>query len=348
MSRRSWILFGLLAACWGASYLFIKVSLEDGLAPAFIVFARTALAALVLLPLAHARGALSGLRDQLGAIVILAAIQVAAPFMLITVGEQDLPSALTGILVATAPIFTFLLAFALEGEDRASGLSLAGVGIGLGGVALLLGVDAGGGSDALVGGLMVILASFGYALGAWFLKRHIKGVQPLGVVASTMTATALMVLPFAAIDPPSAMPEIDAVGSLVALGLLGTGVAFVIFYWLIGTEGPAKASLVAYVAPGFSLIYGVTLLDESFTVTTAAGLVLIVGGSWLAAEGRLPRRRLPAQPAEPAASGSPRRELAAGGVDVAASGHPDCGAEAALLEGAAEHGDRVASRAAEA
>ena len=336
MGRRSWILFGLLAAFWGASYLFIKVSLEDDLAPQFIVFVRTALAALVLLPLAYARGALAGMREQLGAIVVLAAIQVAVPFVLITAGEQHLPSALTGILVATAPIFTFLLAFTLEGEERAGGLSLAGVGIGLGGVALLLGVDAGGGVAALVGGLMVILASFGYGLGSWFLKRRIVGVQPLGVVAGTMAATALMVLPFAAVAPPTSAPGIDTVGSLAALGVLGTGVAFVIFYTLIATAGPAKASLVAYVAPGFSVIYGVTLLDESFTAATAAGLVLIVGGSWLAAEGRVPWRS--------GASG----ELAAGGVDVAPAGEADGRADAAFLEGAPERGDRVAPGAAEA
>src|SRR5437016_2840957 len=94
VTRRSWILFALLSAFWGASYLFIKVSLRDGLAPAFIVSARTGLAAVVLLPLAFGRGALAGMRGQLGAIAILAAIQVAAPFMLITLGERHLPSSL--------------------------------------------------------------------------------------------------------------------------------------------------------------------------------------------------------------------------------------------------------------
>jgi drug/metabolite transporter (DMT)-like permease len=338
MSRRSWVLFGFLAAFWGASYLFIKVALEDDVPPAFIVFARTALAALVLFPLAASRGALGGLRGQLGAITVLAAIQVAAPFMLITLGERELSSSLTGILVATAPIFTFLLAFALEGEDRAGALSLVGVGIGLAGVALLLGIDAGGGTAALVGGLMVILASFGYGLGSWFLKRRIDGVEPAGVVAGTMTATALMTLPIAAIDPPDSVPGLDAIGSLVALGLFGTGIAFIIYYTLIATEGPARASLVAYVAPGFSVVYGVVLLDESFTLATAAGLILIVGGSWLAAEGRLPWR----------ARSAPSGELPASGIDVAAAGEPDGGPHAAPLEDRAKGRDRVAAGAAEA
>jgi drug/metabolite transporter (DMT)-like permease len=295
-------MFGLLSAFWGASYLFIKVALEDDLAPAFIVFARCALAAMVLLPAAAQIGALRGLRERLGSLIVLAFIQVTAPFMLITIGEQEIASSLTGVLVASAPIFTFLLAFVLPGAERAGALSLLGVAVGIAGVALLLGVDAPGGSSAVVGGLLVVLATLGYGLGAWFLKRRLPGVQPVGAVGATSAATAVMVLPAAAFSVPDHVPGIDAVGSLVALGVLGTGLAFVFFYSLVAAEGPAKASLVAYVAPAFSVVYGVTLLDEHFTVATAAGLVLIVGGSWIAAEGRLPwgkRIEVPAEAAVP-------------------------------------------------
>ena len=291
-------MFGLLSAFWGASYLFIKVALEDDIAPAFIVFARCALAAMVLLPAAAHIGALTGLRERLGPLVVLAFVQVTVPFMLITIGEQEISSSLTGILVASAPIFTFLLAFVLPGAERAGALSLLGVAIGMGGVGLLLGVDAPGGTSAVVGGLLVVLATLGYGIGAWFLKRRLPGVQPVGAVGATSAATALMVLPLAAFQVPDHAPGIDAIGALVALGVLGTGLAFVFFYSLVASEGPAKASLVAYVAPAFSVVYGVTLLDERFTVATAAGLVLIVGGSWIAAEGRLPWRRRMELPAE--------------------------------------------------
>jgi drug/metabolite transporter (DMT)-like permease len=306
MSRRSWVMFGLLSAFWGASYLFIKVALEDGLSPPFIVFARCALAALVLLPLAAHIGALAGLRERLGALVVLAFIQVTAPFMLITIGEQEISSSLTGILVASAPIFTFLLAFVLPGAERAGAISLLGVAIGISGVALLLGVDAPGGTSAVLGGLLVVLATLGYGIGAWFLKRRLPGVQAVGAVGATSAATAVMTAPLAAFGVPDHTPGIDAVGSLVALGVLGTGLAFVFFYSLVASEGPAKASLVAYVAPGFSVVYGVTLLDERFTATTAAGLVLILAGSWVAAEGRLPwRRPSPVEAIAPAGTGAP-------------------------------------------
>ena len=170
-----------LAALWGASYMLIKVALNDGVPPFVIVFARTALAALVLVPVAMRLDALSGLRGRIPAIALLALVQVAAPFVLITAGEQELPSALAGILIATAPIFTFLMAFAFEGEERAGRASLVGVAIGLAGAVVLLGVDAGG---AIGGGLMVVLAAVGYAVGAWYLKRGFSDLKPMGVLAA--------------------------------------------------------------------------------------------------------------------------------------------------------------------
>src|SRR5215204_5677010 len=184
--------------------MFIKIALDDGVAAPAIVFWRTALAAAVLLPLAVRMNALSALRSRLAPLSLLALVQVAAPFMLITFGERHISSSLAGILVATAPIFTFLLAFALVGEERASGVGLIGVAIGIAGVALLLGVDTGGTGAALVGGLMVVLASLGYALGAYYLKRRYAGVQPVGLVAGTMAASALMTAPFAALELPAA------------------------------------------------------------------------------------------------------------------------------------------------
>ena len=334
MTRRMWIQFSVLAAFWGASYLFIKVALEDVFSPPMIVLVRTALAALVLVPFATNHGGLSQLEGRWGFVTVLAFVQVAAPFMLISFGEEHLSSSMTGILVATAPIFTFILAIWLAREERARGTGLLGVGLGIAGVVLLLGVDAGGGSAALLGGLMVVLASFGYAVGSFYLKRNLGDLQPLPVVAGTMAVSALMAAPVAAFSLPSAAPSLDAVGALAALGILGTGISFVLFYELIGTMGATKSSLVAYVAPGFAVIYGVILLGEDFTAATFAGLVLIVGGSWLAAEGRLPSRsstgRLPAD-----------SELAAGGGDVTAAGESNGGGDSSLLERRAEGVDRV-------
>jgi drug/metabolite transporter (DMT)-like permease len=321
VSRRSVTLLLLLSAFWGASYLFIKVSLDDGVAPWAIVSIRTALAALVLVPLALQRRVLGSLRGRMGPIVVLSLVQVAAPLTLIALGEERISSSLTGILVASAPIFTFLLAFALTGEQRASTSSLVGVAIGIVGVGMLLGVDAGGGAEALVGGLFVILAALGYAVAAWYLKRNLSGVEPVATVAGTQAVAALVTLPLGLLHIPETAPGLDAVGSLLTLGVICTGFAFVIFHSLVASDGPARASLVGYIAPVFSIFYGVVLLDERFGVATAAGLVLILGGSWLAAGGELPARRR----------------------DVAAAGEPHGGPDAALLEGGPERGSRVAA-----
>jgi drug/metabolite transporter (DMT)-like permease len=291
VSRRSWLLLLTLSALWGSSYLFIKLALEDDLSPAVIVSVRTALAALVLLPLAVHRDALGGLRANVAPILLLAVVQMAGPLLLIAAGEQHISSSLTGILVATAPIFTFLLAFAQEGQERASGLSLAGVAIGIGGVALLLGLDSGGGGAALAGGLMIVAASFGYGIGGWVVKRRVRDVQPVAMVGATAAVAAVLTAPAALLSLPSQFPGLKATSSLIVLGVLCTGAAFVIFYSLVSSDGPARASLVGYIAPGFSVAYGVSLLSESFTVTTAVGLVAITGGSWLAAEARWPWQR---------------------------------------------------------
>jgi drug/metabolite transporter (DMT)-like permease len=321
MSRRSVALLLTLSALWGASYLFIKVALEDVFSAWAIVSIRTALATLVLVPLALKLGVLHSLRGRLGPIVVLALVQVAGPLTLIGLGEEHIASSLTGILVASAPIFTFLLAFALSGEQRGSTGALVGVAIGIVGVGMLLGVDAGGGTDAIAGGLMVILAAFGYAVAAWYLKRNLAGVEPVATVAGTQAVAAPVTLPLGLTHVPDAAPSLDAVGSLLALGILCTGIAFVIFHSLVATDGPARASLVGYIAPVFSIFYGVVLLDEGFTAWTAGGLVLILGGSWLAAGGELPARRR----------------------DVAAAREANGGPDAALLQGGPERGDRVAA-----
>jgi drug/metabolite transporter (DMT)-like permease len=273
------------------------------------------------LPLAVYTGVLGSLRGRIGHIVVLGLVQAAGPLTLIALGEERIASSLTGILVSTAPIFTFLLAFALAGAERATRASLAGVGIGIVGVALLLGVDAGGGSEAIVGGLMVISAAFGYAIAAWYLKRNLGGVEPVATVAGTQGVAALATLPLGLAHIPDSVPSAGALASIATLGIVCTGIAFVFFHSLVASEGPATASLVGYVAPGFSVTYGVVLLDESFTVATAAGLVLILGGSWLAAGGELPARRR----------------------DVAAAGEAHGGPDAALLEGRTEGADRVAA-----
>ncbi len=302
MHRRAWVLIGVLAALWGASYMFIKVALDDGVTPVAVVFIRCALAALVLIPVAVHRDALRALRGPvLGWIVALALVQVVAPFLLITVGELHISSSLAAILVSSAPIFTALLALRFDAAERSSGWRAVGVVVGIAGVALLFGVDLTGGTEEILGGLAVLLASLGYAVGPLTSKHRIQpaGVPPVAIVTATMLVSSLVllpVLPFTGILDGGGRLELDSVASLVALGVGGTGLAFLIFYTLIADVGPARATLVAYVAPGFSVVYGAAILDESIGVGTIAGLALILAGSYVAAEGRLPWAGRPVAP----------------------------------------------------
>ncbi len=306
MTRRSWLLMASLAALWGGSYLLIKVSLDGGVHPIFVVFARLALGAVVLVPIALGSRALGALRGRWGAITFVALVQVAVPFLLITYGERHIASSLAGILVASVPIFTAMLAARLDADERPRGVAVIGLVLGILGVVLLFGLDLSGDEAALAGGLMVLLASVGYAIGVLYVKRHLRGVPPLGVAAGTLLVGSIVLAPAALLRVPETMPAATAIGSLLLLGAGGTGVAFLIFYTLIGEVGPSRASLVTYLVPGFAVVYGVWLLDEPLTAGAVLGLCLILAGSWIAAEGRLPWRRGARPPGRHDDDASPR------------------------------------------
>ncbi|MEA2357557.1 MAG: hypothetical protein QOI62_817 [Solirubrobacteraceae bacterium] len=288
MTRRHWLMMGGGAAVWGASYMFIKLALAD-FSEGAIVCVRTGLGAMVLLALAARWGALAPLRGRLRWIVVLALAQVAGPFLLITFGETHVDSQLTGILVSSAPIFTALLALVFDHEERSSGWAAVGIVLGMLGVVLLFGLDLSGDGDLVLGGAMVLLASFGYAVGAMLLKHKLPGAPPVGVAGATMAVASLVTLPLLLATLPDHAPSLKAGAALVALGAAGTGIAFLWFYTLIVELGPGRASVIAYIAPGFAVVYGVVLLGEPFSVAAVAGLALILAGSWLAIQGRRPR-----------------------------------------------------------
>ncbi|HEY1237001.1 MAG TPA: DMT family transporter [Solirubrobacterales bacterium] len=290
MDRRSWFWLLALGAIWGASYMFIAIGLRD-LSPGMVAFVRVAMAAAVIVPVAAAQGALAGARRYIGWLFLVGAAQVVGPFLLIGAGEEEIASSLAGILVAAAPLWTALLAVRFDDEERSQGLRLVGVLIGFAGVGLLLGVDLGGGGAELLGGLAVVAAALGYAIGGMLVKHRLTGMAPVGMSGLVMTASALLLLPIAFATPPDSFPSLGPIAAVTALGLLGTGAAFVIFYWLISTVGPARTFIVTYIAPGFAIVYGAIFLSEEITVATIGGLILILGGSWLSVEGRLPWQR---------------------------------------------------------
>ena len=227
-------------------------------------------------------------------LALVAAVQVAAPFMLIAAGQEEITSSLAGILVSTVPIFAAILAHFFDPSDRSEGLRGAGILLGIVGVVLLFGVDLGGSSALLIGGLAVVLASLGYAIGGLLTRKRLGSLEPLGVAAIVLALSAAMCAPFALATLPDEAPGAGPLLAVTALGVLGTGIAFAIFYGLIARVGPSRTFVVTYLAPAFAVVYGATLLGEEITAATITGLGLILGGSVLAAEGRLPGRPAPA------------------------------------------------------
>ncbi len=284
MERRAWALLLVLGAIWGASYLFIKIGIRD-LSPAMVAWARVLLAALVLTPLAAGRGGIPRLRQRIPMLTLVAATQVAGPFVLIAAGEVQISSSLAGILVSSAPLFTAVLAIRFDPEERSRGLRLVGVGLGFAGVVLLLGVDLSGSGAELLGGAAVLLAGLGYAISALLAKRHFSDSEPLSIAAAVMLVSAVILAPYGLATAPGSVPGLGPIAAVGALGILGTGIAFAIFYSLIRAVGPARTYVVTYIAPGFAVLYGAFLLDERISPATIAGLALIVGGCWLAAGG---------------------------------------------------------------
>jgi drug/metabolite transporter (DMT)-like permease len=290
------MLMAVLAALWGSSYMFIKVAIDGGFSDTFVVFGRTLLGALVLAPIAVRTGALPAIRRHLGWLAFIALVQMAVPFLLITSGEHHVATSLAGILVASAPIWTAIIVAFTARDERLGRVGVAGIVVGIVGVSLLFGVDLTGDTDEILGGAGILLAGLGYASGALLAKRRLTDVPAVGVAGGIMAFSALYLLPTVPFGAPSQAPDLGAIASLLVLGAGGTGLAFLIYFTLNATIGPSRASVVAYIAPVFSVFYGVTLLDEDLTTGIVAGLVLILAGSWLAADGRLPRRRRRAEP----------------------------------------------------
>jgi drug/metabolite transporter (DMT)-like permease len=232
-----------LAAIWGASYMFIKIGVRD-LSPSMVAWGRIFLAALVLVPIAAMRGQLKLNGASIWIVAVLGAVQVAGPFLLIAEGEEEISSGLAGILVASTPLFTALLAIRIDHEERSQGVRMWGIVAGLVGVGLLLGVDLSGTSAEALGGAAILLASLGYAVGAFIAKHRLAGVPPTGIAAWVMVASTVLLAPAAIATAPSDAPGLGPVAAVVALGVLGTGIAFAIFYDLMARVGPARTFVV--------------------------------------------------------------------------------------------------------
>jgi drug/metabolite transporter (DMT)-like permease len=213
---------------------------------------------------------------------------MAVPWPLLGFGEIHVSSSLAAILVATVPLFVALLATRFDHSERPTATRFIGMLIGLGGVVALVGIDIGGKGDELLGALAILVVAFLYAIGPMIVKRRLSDVDPLGPVAASLGIAALLVTPFALVSLPDSTPSADTFASIAVLGLLCSALAFLLFFRLIAEIGPGRATVITYINPVVALALGVVVLDESVTTGVVVGLLLILAGSWLSTDGRLP------------------------------------------------------------
>jgi drug/metabolite transporter (DMT)-like permease len=283
MTRRGWVLFAAMCVLWGIPYLLIKVAVAE-VSVAVLVFARTALGALVLLPLAARRGAATVVRAHWRALLVFALVEIIGPWALLSDAERVLDSSLTGLLVAAVPIIAVLAGRVAGDTERLGPLRWAGLGLGLAGVALLAAPHVNAGSGFAIG--EVLLVAVGYAVGPIIAARKLGEVPTMLVTASCLGFAALVYLPPALLTMPAALPAPEVLLALAGLGLLCTAAAFVLFFELIGEVGPTRAVVFTYVNPAVAVAAGVLLLGEPLTATVLAAFVLILLGSVLATRQR--------------------------------------------------------------
>ncbi len=279
MSRRGWLLFLAMSLIWGIPYLLIKVAVGE-LTPVTVVFARCIVGAALLLPWTIARGQLRPALRHWRALLAFTVLEMTAPWLLLASAEQSLSSSLTGLLVATVP-FVAALAGRLVGDERLTPVRLAGMGVGVVGIAALLGLDVGGAHLLPVAAVLLVVV--GYATAPIIVSRKLPEVP--GVAASSI---ALFVT--AAVYAPFAVPRLGELGdassrallSLLVLGMVCTALALALFFALIREVGPQRALVITFVNPAVAVLLGVLLLDEPLTLGIAVGLPLVLIGCVLA------------------------------------------------------------------
>jgi drug/metabolite transporter (DMT)-like permease len=299
MSRRGWLLFATMGIIWGVPYLLIKIAVGS-LTPASLVFYRTAIAAVLLLPLAAARGQLRPLLPKWRPLLVYTVAELAVPWLLLSSAERRLSSSLSGLLIAAVPLVGALLGW-LTGGERLGPRRILGLAVGLAGVAALVGLDLGRGDAAALAQMAVV--AIGYALGPFILARHLSDLPGLGVVAASLGLTALGYLPAALLQLPSHWPPGRVVAAVLILAVLCTAIAFLVFFALIDEVGPVRATVITYINPAVAVALGVALLHEPFTVGICVGFALVLAGSVLATHRPAAPKASPAP--EPAVVGEP-------------------------------------------
>ncbi len=287
VSRRGLILFLLTGVFWGLPYFFIAIALDSFSTPT-IVFARTFIGALVLVPYAIMTGAAKKVFKAWPYVLLFAALEMVGPWYLITEAEKYISSGLAGLLISTVPFFAVaILALVFKDRTALRPIPLTGMVIGFLGVIALVGIDSFLGHVEPLWIGAVVLAAVGYAIAPIMANNKMTDVPTSGVIGFSMAIVAAIYAVPAAFEIPAeiaAQPPIEGWIALLVLGLICSALAFVLFFELIREIGPVKASLITYVNTAVALLLGTLFLSEPVTPGLLIGIPMITLGLYLSAK----------------------------------------------------------------
>ena len=281
-----YVALALLALIWGASFLFIKVAVKD-MSPAVLVLIRAGSGSvtLALIMIAMRKRILrTGWKTRLIPFAIMGLTSGLLPWAAFGFGEQHITSGLAGILNSTTPLWTAVLVWLVIPAERPSALTYVGVSIGFVGTVIvvlpqIMGHGLGG--DTL-GTLAICGAAFSYGVAAVYQRRNLRGVDPYEASLGQLVLTTLMAIPFASPSISSVHLDWKSAGGALALGTAGSGVAYVLYYYILNSLGPLRASGVTFLVPVFAIFWGILLLNEVLTAPVIIGMVVILAGIVLA------------------------------------------------------------------
>ena len=284
MTRRGALLFAAMCVIWGIPYLLIRVAVRE-LAPATLVFLRTAIGALILTPVAAYRGELRPLLRRWRPVLAYTAVEVAIPWVLLARAETKLTSSLTGLLIAAVPLVGALIVTLTGDRERLGGRRWLGLLVGIAGVAAIVGLNLG--QINVVALVEIGFVAVGYAVGPIIYSRSMTDLPAYGVVAASLLLSAIVYAPFAAANWPTKLPSAHVIESVLGLAIICTALAFLVFFALIAEVGPVRATVITYINPAVAAVLGVTLLNEHLTTGMVVGFALVLIGCVLAT-GRSP------------------------------------------------------------
>ena len=274
-----------MCVIWGIPYFLIRIAVGE-ISPVMLVFARTALGALILMPVVIARGGMRGIGRKWIPLLAFAVAEVGGPWFFLSSAEQHISSSLAGLLISSVPLLGILIAPLFGNREGIGPLGIAGLAVGLVGVAAIVGLDFHASDSTAF--LQMALVAVGYALGPAILRRFLSDVPSVTVTGVSLAACAIAYAPVAALQWPHAIPSAGVIVSIAVLAVVCTAVAFLLFFALIEKIGPVRATVITYINPAVAAVVGIAVLHETFTVGMGIGFVLVLAGSVLATRRRKP------------------------------------------------------------